>query len=412
MASILVTDGEERAALAVTRSLGRSGHAVHIAASRNASLAGASRYARSETRTPHPLEEPREFFMAVQDIIERRQIQLLLPISEAALLAILPRRSLLSEVCLPFPSYQSFEKARNKHTVLHAAGRVGLSVPRQQTLCTPADREGLNVAELEYPLVLKPSHSVVQESHRLRKWSVLHVDTADALLLALDRIPMSAYPILLQERILGPGIGVFLLLWRDQLLASFGHRRLREKPPAGGVSVYRESVTPSDELVDLSRRLLDELRWEGVGMVEYKVQASTGRPYLMEVNPRFWGSLQLAIDAGVDFPAILVAAALGEAPREISTARRNVRSRWLWGDVDHLVARLRHSKRRLSLPEDAPGRWRVVLDFVLAFSPGTRLEVLRLTDPLPFLRETADWLRNLGLSCMGGALANSSRRLP
>jgi len=27
---------------------------------------------------------------------------------------------------------------------------------------------------------------------------------------------------------------------------------------------------------------------------------------LMEVNPRFWGSLPLAIDAGIDFPSLLI----------------------------------------------------------------------------------------------------------
>ncbi len=58
-------------------------------------------------------------------------------------------------------------------------------------------------------------------------------------------------------------------------------------------------------------------------MVEFKADARTGTPYLMEINGRFWGSLQLAIDAGVDFPAILVAAALGAPipPRSPRSAR-------------------------------------------------------------------------------------------
>ena len=56
-----------------------------------------------------------------------------------------------------------------------------------------------------------------------------------------------------------------------------------------------------EEKQRLKQELLDELNWHGVAMVEFKV-TEDGTPYLMEINTRFWGSLQLAIDAGVDFP--------------------------------------------------------------------------------------------------------------
>jgi hypothetical protein len=113
-------------------------------------------------------------------------------------------------------------------------------------------------------------------------------------------LPPSAYPLILQQRIVGPGTGIFLLLWDGRVRAVFAHRRLREKPPAGGVSVYRESIVADPALVERSRRLLARLHWQGVAMVEFKIDAFTGTPYLMEINGRFWGSLQLAIDAGID----------------------------------------------------------------------------------------------------------------
>ena len=84
-------------------------------------------------------------------------------------------------------------------------------------------------------------------------------------------------------------------------VAFFAHKRLRERPPWGGVSVLSESAEPDPRLKALARQLLDDACWHGVAMVEFKV-APDGTPYLMEINTRFWGSLQLAIDAGVDFP--------------------------------------------------------------------------------------------------------------
>ena len=112
---------------------------------------------------------------------------------------------------------------------------------------------------------------------------------------------------MLQERIVGPGVGVFACYRDGRPVALFSHRRLRERPPWGGVSVLsRERAAASRARASTPRRLLDELGWHGVAMVEFKQDVRDGIPKLMEINGRFWGSLQLAIDAGVDFPALLV----------------------------------------------------------------------------------------------------------
>ena len=129
-------------------------------------------------------------------------------------------------------------------------------------------------------------------------------------------------------------------------------------------------------------------------MIEYKVDAASGTPYLMEINGRFWGSLQLAIDAGVDFPTLLACVAQGRAPGTASPVRTeaSIRSRWEWGDVNHLLARLRKPREELALPADSPSLRSTVID-MLRWRRGDRLEVLRLSDPAPFWRETLDWFR-------------------
>jgi predicted ATP-grasp superfamily ATP-dependent carboligase len=200
---------------------------------------------------------------------------------------------------------------------------------------------------------------------------------------------------LLQTRVEGPGLGIFLLRWEGEILATFAHRRIREKPPSGGVSVCSESVAASRELLARSESLLAALDWSGVAMIEYKHDTRTGRSYLMEINPRFWGSLQLAIDAGVDFPWHLLQAALGRRVEPARQWRVGLRSRWCWGDIDHLIARLRHSPAELALPAGAPGRLSTALSVLTPWRPHQRNDVFRLSDPVPAWRETVAWVRAL-----------------
>jgi predicted ATP-grasp superfamily ATP-dependent carboligase len=245
---------------------------------------------------------------------------------------------------------------------------------------------------MRFPVVLKPARSVVEAADARVKLGVSHGSNASQLVERLRAYPAEAFPILVQERIVGPGIGVFLLIWDGKTVAAFGHRRLRETPPSGGVSVYRESVVPDDSLIARSRALLDEFDWLGVAMIEYKVDESTGIPYLMEVNGRFWGSLQLAIDAGIDFPTLLVRNALGNTSTPSAPPRAGIRSRWEWGDVNHLLARFRKSSVELALPPGSPSLGRAMLDF-LTWRRRERLEVFRISDPAPFFRETFDWFQ-------------------
>lgn len=392
MTTVLVTDGEERAALATVRSLGRAGYRVVVCSPRPRSLAGASRHAARAIAVRDPLREPGAYVQDVTAALARERVDVLLPVSEQSLRAVLPLDLASLGVRVPFPADAVFRRVSDKHALLQAARQAGLDVPAQHVL-EHADDARRVPPGLTFPLVIKPSRSVIELDGGRAKLGVAHAATPEELRRRLDDIAPSAYPVMLQERVIGPGIGVFVLLWDGEVRAVFAHRRLREKPPAGGVSVYRESVAADAGLVQPTVTLLRSFGWQGVAMAEFKRDAATGRAYLMEVNGRLWGSLQLAIDAGVDFPALLVAAALGRPLPEPGAYRVGVRSRWWWGDVDHLITRLRHSARSLDLPPGEPGRLRVIAQFLQLWRPGDRNEILRWDDPSPFVRETLDWFR-------------------
>ena len=391
--AVLVTDAEQRAALAVVRSLGRAGYPVHAGSARRKSLAGASRYCRSHATLPDPLHDPAGFAAAVALEARHQQAAVVIPITDAALLALLPAREQLSPAIIPFPDFAAYRRVSDKALVLEEARELGFEVPGQAVLSRPG--EEFVSGALRSPLVLKPPRSVVESRGGARKLGVAQVGDAAALERVLAALPAEAYPLLLQERIVGPGLGFFLLLWGGRRLAAFAHRRLLEKPPSGGVSVRCESVAAEPELLERGERLLTRLGWHGVAMVECKRDLTSGRVCLMEINGRFWGSLQLAIDSGVDFPTLLVRAALGEPVDPVVQYQTGVRMRSWWGEVDHLVTRLRRSDRELGVPPDVPSRAAVLGRLVSAPLTGVHGEVLRLHDPAPFVRETLDWIRRV-----------------
>jgi len=292
------------------------------------------------------------------------------------------------------PDWEALELAADKSQLVSMAQTLGVPTPRSVFLDSMNDLEQVP-GQFEFPLVIKPCRSAVLSS---KGWIRTSISYAHSMTDLVDRIktwPRYLPLPMIQQRIQGAGSGAFLLFDHGQEKAVFFHRRLREKPPSGGVSVLREAVAPDTRIKDYSVSLLEALKWHGVAMVEFKYDDHDGLPKLMEVNPRFWGSLQLAIDAGMDFPALLYGMITeGDVPA-VEDYRVGVKTRWLLGDLDQLLMRLFKSRRSLNLPNGFPGRVSAAMEFLNFFQSDTRLEVFTANDLSPALYEMKLYLRDL-----------------
>src|SRR5213076_2792369 len=161
-------------------------------------------------------------------------------------------------------------------------------------------------------------------------------------------------------------------------LAWFAHERLRDVRPSGSGSSLRRSVALDPRLQTRAERLLCEMQWHGPAMVEFR-DDGTGAPWLMEVNGRFWGSLQLSIAAGRDFPRLWIEILTAKPVQPPAAYREGVTLRWLWGDVKRLLHIL------AGRPAGYPGAYPSVAEGLREMfgrqPPGTRLEVWDPTDP-------------------------------
>jgi predicted ATP-grasp superfamily ATP-dependent carboligase len=391
--TVLVTDGDERPALAITRSLGRRGFRVLVGEERPVSLASASRYCAGHVTYPSPSRTPDLFRRFLRQLVARERVDVIAPVTDVTTYEVASSRGELTPGVSTAPPLAAFELVTDKAALLQRAAACGIPIPRTHYV------EGLGsllavVASVQYPAVIKPARSRIRSD---AGWTAAIVQYAhsEAELWRLYRSTphLAAHPSLIQERIVGPGLGIFVLCEHGQVLTAFAHRRLRERPPSGGTSVLCESVGVDPVLLAQASRLLEPLGWHGVAMLEYKQDQRSGRSFLMEVNGRFWGSLQLAVDAGVDFPYLSCQVALGQQPDLPASYKVGVRSRWLLGDLDHLLLRLCRTDR--DLPGGAPSRLRTLANFLTPATRGLHHEIFRRNDVGPALHELRQYAGSL-----------------
>jgi len=395
---VIVLDGDQRSALAVTRSLGMKGLCVAVGAERIPSLASCSKYCKEGFRYPSPYQDVAGFIDALSDYAARHPASVIYPMTDVTVAEILSHRAAFDSIStIPFPDLDKYYTLSDKVHLLRLARDLKIPIPKSFLRSDFGDTEELLVqAEtLGFPVVVKPAFSRMRTADGWIGASVRYAENPDEFRAVTGEEPFRSHPFIVQERIEGPGIGIFLLMKEGRALAQFAHKRIREKPPSGGVSVLCESIEPPSAALDAARRLLHQVNWYGVAMVEFKLDKRDNIPKLMEVNARFWGSLQLAVSAGVDFPYLLYRLAKGENIEGPDSYKTGILSRWELGDLDHLLICIKNRYSKLSLTSDAPPKLKVFKDFCLDFArTSVRNEILRSCDASPFLLELKEYMKS------------------
>ena len=395
---VIVLDGNQRPALAITRSLGKRGMRVTVGAETTPSLASCSRFCAGSFGYPSPYQDPDGFFQAVLERTRRLRHAILIPVTDVTVSEILRKRGEFAEgIAIPFEDFGKFRLVSDKARLIAFCRTLEIPVPLTFLSEDYRDAEALIDAARSavFPLVVKPAVSRIRTEGGWINAVVRYARTEKELRAVLSSAPFEHSPFLVQERVQGPGVGIFLLMKDGLVLARFAHRRIREKPPSGGVSVLCESIEPPSGALDAATRLLGNVRWNGVAMVEFKIDERDNVPKLLEVNARFWGSLQLAVSSGVDFPFLLVRMARGDEISGFVDYRMGMKVRWELGDLDHLWIRLFRNSSGLFLPSRYPSRPRVLANFVTdSFRPSVRNEVFRFRDARPFLHEVGRYVRD------------------
>jgi predicted ATP-grasp superfamily ATP-dependent carboligase len=359
---------------------------VTIADDGSGGLAGASRYCQRIVRVPSPAQSPEAFGRGIRDEISRGRHRVVIPTDDVTLSLVAQARSQLDGlVALPFPDFDTIQTAHDKGALAALASAEAIPIPKTLVMRDPTDLERA-IAQVGFPAVVKPRMSRYPLGDQWKDGGGVHYVRTPAELGAAVRAAQQVVPCpLVQEHIPGEGRGIFALMSRGRLRAAFAHRRIREKPPSGGVSVLSEAVALDPQLLAHAERLLEALKWHGVAMLEFKCDARDGVAKLLEINGRFWGSLQLAVDSGVDFPYLLYRLAVDGDIDPVFTYRVGTRLRWWLGDLDWLLIRLRE-------PGALARRLNAIPEFLRPAGATTHGEMYRRDDPAPAIHECSQYL--------------------
>jgi predicted ATP-grasp superfamily ATP-dependent carboligase len=328
----LVPDAHLNAAVAGIRGLGLGGLSVLAVGPSWLSSGLWSRHVSARSVGPSVVEAPAALADHIAVLAARHGPLVVYPSREETI-DLLLSNSDRDGILLPFAGADVLDRVRNKARLDATAAEAGLQTPRP--LFEGSAGELLR-HRFRWPVVVKPARPVsALKTARL-------VESEQDLRRLLRRVPLHE-PLLVQERVRGPLVSLELVIDREgRLAARFQQVTRRTWPAATGSIALATSVEPDETLVFRAAAMLSELGYWGLAQVDF-VETPSGFT-LLDVNPRFYRCLPLAVACGTNLPALWHAVVVGRDVGSPGTYRTGMTYRWLEAD---LVAAVRGAPERL-----------------------------------------------------------------
>jgi predicted ATP-grasp superfamily ATP-dependent carboligase len=338
--SALITDADQVRCLTVAQSLAKKGISVTIAGERGCqNIAFYWGYSKKRNII-YPSPDDEELF--VRTLIRAcRNHDVLIPLHERTIVPISKHLQDFTKIIgVSIPNYQTLKVSLDKAETIEVAKRLGIPTPRTYFINRLSELRQLS-KKIHYPVVIKLRKEIFTPPPRYT-----YAYSPTELIVKYQEMHQKCEYPLIQELIKGIGFGFFALFDKNSVpIATFCHRRIREYPITGGPSTYCESVY-EPKIIDYGIKLLKGIKWCGPAMVEFRKDYD-GEFSLMEINPRFWGSLPLAIASGIDFPYLLYQMDVGSTIEPIVGYKIGVKYSFLYYDFLALKQALHTSGNKI-----------------------------------------------------------------
>jgi len=318
---ILVTTASWKSALAVMISLARQGHEISLIGE-DPSLAHLhSKYCHQAFISPH--ERNKEAYINfILDLLSSQKFDLIIPISDSCIEYFSQiREKILTYTKLMIPSKEQVELARNKANTYRFAMDNGIPIPKT---FFPKDFQdaGRLAKAMNYPCVVKHPDGTGGNGN-------VYPKSYSELVTYYRNLTKSPLPVI-QEHIHGRFLGYTAVCNKGEVLASFLFEPIRQYPEKGGITVYAHSLI-DEKATAISTDLIKKLQWTGPIDLDYFL-LKDGKFLLLEINPRFSGTILFAYHCGIDLPRVYLDMVQGTYSENHSQRKLNMTYRSIFSE--------------------------------------------------------------------------------
>lgn len=290
---ILVTSGAWQASLACVQSLGRVGHEVYLVDQEPLLAVARSKYCRGQFFSPsEKYKGPYVNFL--KDLLAKETFDLLIPISGRCVQYCVDNREMMERyVRLLLPSQEAVTTANSKTRTCAFAIEHNITIPK--TYFPPNREEVLKLSEKNiYPCVVKVPISRASQG-------IYFADNRAELATLFERESFDGQWPIIQEYVEGDMYGVSAVAYEGRMIGYHMFYTFSQFSRGGTPPVTFSTADP--RLLEEARNLIAILSWTGAIDLDY-LKDKEGRYVLLEINPRFSGSLNFGYRMGVDLPLI------------------------------------------------------------------------------------------------------------
>jgi predicted ATP-grasp superfamily ATP-dependent carboligase len=351
----IVMYGRSLMALEIAHSLGERGVEVIGCDDVDFTVLSFSRFV-NETFTHAPYDKNPEKFI---DSLEKHIIKhkpkdgrpyVLMPVfRETPVIAQYAER-LSRHIQIAAPDFKSIGRIHPKDKLAETAQSLDIHIPRTWLPQSDEDLE-----DVIFPALVKPADDVGGRG-------ITKVGDREALLNTYRHsIARYGRPPLVQQMVTGKDYCLAVLCNDGEIRASMAYRNIRKFPTESGAGIVRETV--DDRLfVEVVRPLFKEISWNGVAEIDFMWDGNAdSKPWLIEINPRFWAGLFQSVESGINFPWLLYELTVKGSIPPAGTAKIGQKTKvptvWLLSAIQDI---LKSDKARAAMD----GSWEDALDHI------------------------------------------------
>ncbi len=311
---VLVSEGNSTSAREAITILGLSGHLIEVCDPSPHCLARFSRFVEKFHRCPGLRDDPAGFLRFVEELLQSRRFDVLLPTHEQGFLFARARQRLEGRIGLALPSFESYRAAHSKAGFSRLLDQLSLAQPPTRIVKSASELRDA----VRFPCVVKTSVGTASRGI----WFVRDKADLERAVRDLDINGAFAGEVLVQDLIEGATEKAQAVFCRGKLLAFHAYRQIAGG--AGGGEAIKQSVS-RPQVRTLLAAIGENLVWHGALSVDYILPDVSAVPLLVDCNPRLVEPMSAYL-AGLDLVGLLLEVSQGETPAAAAESRAGVRT--------------------------------------------------------------------------------------